>query len=143
MSVPRVTYIGADALATRLRAQQAIPAAQRGLAVIDVREDDYAGGHIAQARNVPAGVFLADAGAQARAVADKETVVVHCALSQVRGPKCALRLASALEDLRAPVPRVLVLEGGFAAFARLYREDQTLFAEFDERLHAQADWHAN
>jgi rhodanese-related sulfurtransferase len=148
--VPRVSYIGAEALATMLRAQQGLPAAERGLVVLDVRDDDYAGGHIAQARHVPAGKFLADdaggaAQAQARAVVGKETVVVHCALSQVRGPACASRLAAALEELRAPVvPRVLVLEGGFSAFARLmYRKDRTLFADFDERLHASSDWHDN
>jgi rhodanese-related sulfurtransferase len=142
----KVTYIGADALASMLRAQQSIPAAQRPLVVIDVRDDDFSGGHIAQALNVPAAEFLANVSAQARSVACKETVVVHCAFSQVRGPKCAGRLAAALAELRdvpaAPAPRVAVLEGGFSAFARVYRTDPSLFAEFDERVHGP-EWHAN
>jgi rhodanese-related sulfurtransferase len=129
-----------------LRAQQSIPAAQRPLVVIDVRDDDFGGGHIAQARNVPAAEFLASVSTQALAVAGKETVVLHCAFSQVRGPKCAGRLAAALAELRdvraAPAPHVAVLEGGFSAFARMYRTDPSLFSDFDERVHGQ-EWHAN
>ncbi|PKI35443.1 hypothetical protein CRG98_044158 [Punica granatum] len=48
-------------------------------------------------------------------VKQKDTLVFHCALSQVRGPTCARRLASYLEEVKEDVgiKDILVLERGF------------------------------
>lgn len=64
--------------------------------VVDVRDDDYAGGHIAGCINFPRDNFDEKAEVDAfilqqiipRAL---ETVIVHCFLSQQRGPFCAKR----------------------------------------------------
>lgn len=61
------------------------------LAIIDVRDNDYIGGHIAGGTNVPSNTHDFKMPELVRTLADKETVVFHCALSQQRGPKAALR----------------------------------------------------
>lgn len=60
-------------------------------AIIDVRDSDYIGGHIAGGTNVPSNTHDFKMPELVRTLADKETVVFHCALSQQRGPKAALR----------------------------------------------------
>ena len=63
--------------------------------VLDVRDYDFAGGHIRGCLNRPASEFERDADVDAfierELKPDVQTVVVHCALSQVRGPYCANR----------------------------------------------------
>jgi rhodanese-related sulfurtransferase len=65
--------------------------------VVDVREDDFAGGHITGCIHFPVDrwgsdyeldAFIED---QLCSRSDLETVVVHCYLSQQRGPFCARR----------------------------------------------------
>ena len=66
------------------------------VAVVDVRDEDFYGGHIKGSLNIPAGEFNEDAGVDnaidqlPKAV---NTCVVHCMLSQVRGPRSAGRCA--------------------------------------------------
>jgi rhodanese-related sulfurtransferase len=54
--------------------------------VVDVRDDDRAGGHIKGSINVPSNGFLMAVDELVRDTLKKEveTVVFHCALSQVR-----------------------------------------------------------
>ena len=61
------------------------------LAVIDVRDSDYIGGHIAGGTNVPSNTHDFKMPELVRTLEGKEVVVFHCALSQQRGPKAALR----------------------------------------------------
>jgi hypothetical protein len=76
-----------------------------------------------------------------RMMKEKQTVVFHCALSQVRGPKAALAYLRACEQAEARPgqsirtsdrdsgPReqkVLVLTDGFEGWQRVYRNDERL-----------------
>lgn len=61
------------------------------LAIIDVRDSDFVGGHIIGCTNVPTHTHDYKMPELVRTLADKETVVFHCALSQQRGPSSALR----------------------------------------------------
>jgi rhodanese-related sulfurtransferase len=61
------------------------------LSIIDVRDNDYIGGHIAGGTNIPSDTHDYKMPGLVRTLAGKETVVFHCALSQQRGPKAALR----------------------------------------------------
>jgi Cdc25 family phosphatase len=61
------------------------------LAVIDVRDSDFVGGHIRGCTNVPSGSLDYALPQLVRELRDKRTVVFHCALSQQRGPGAALR----------------------------------------------------
>lgn len=59
-------------------------------------------------------------------LAGKGRVVVHCMLSQQRGPRCASRLAARLQERGLVQPAVLVMAGGFQKFARLYGDNPEL-----------------
>ena len=61
------------------------------VAVIDVRDDDYVGGHIHGSTHVPSSTLGYRITEIVRILADREIVVFHCALSQQRGPNAALR----------------------------------------------------
>ncbi len=89
--------------------------------VVDVRDDDFVGGHIVGARNIPSDnfsdedrvdSFLNDTQAYSR-------VIFHCMFSQVRGPKCAkaaLSRANIVFGTNSPRPEICVLKGGYTAF---------------------------
>lgn len=61
------------------------------VAVIDVRDDDYVGGHIKSSTHIPSSSLDHQVPNIVRTMAGKEIVVFHCALSQQRGPAAALR----------------------------------------------------
>lgn len=99
--------------------------------VLDVRDDDFAGGHIRGCVNLPSEEFddkSMDAliQGQLQGSGEVETVVVHCYLSQVRGPHCAQRLAARLAALGRGRPEVCVLSNGWKGFARQYSDDPDL-----------------
>lgn len=121
------SFISAKELATFLRNPE------NKIAVVDVRDDDYEGGHIKGCIHSPSTGFL-DGGVESVREKTKETpvVVFHCALSQVRGPKAARIYAETTDEVRkrggdAPIPQeVLVLRGGFTEFQALFRHDKDL-----------------
>jgi rhodanese-related sulfurtransferase len=71
------------------------------LAVIDVRDSDYIGGHIVNGINAPTHTHDYRMPELVRTLKDKETVVFHCALSQQRGPSSALRYLREKERLQS------------------------------------------
>ncbi|KXX75857.1 Arsenate reductase 2.1 [Madurella mycetomatis] len=95
--------VSAASLSKLLLAAQEIAAAgdPTTVAVIDVRDDDYIGGHIKGSQNVPSRTLDAMLPTLVRQLQDKETVVFHCALSQQRGPGAALRYIRERERLLA------------------------------------------
>ena len=101
------------------------------LAIIDVRDDDYIGGHIKGSMNVPSTTLDHRIPELVRILKDKEKVVFHCALSQQRGPNAAYRYMSERQRVlkiemggkeegseersieKANEQQVLILDGGF------------------------------
>ena len=71
------------------------------LAVIDVRDSDYIGGHILNGINAPTHTHDYRMPELVRTLRDKEIVVFHCALSQQRGPSSALRYLREKERLQS------------------------------------------
>lgn len=97
--------------------------------VLDVRDDDeYCDGHILGAVNVPAYTFsndkVVDMFIKSRLSSGCEMVVVHCYLSQQRGPMVARRLAARLAELgRRGSPEVVVLANGWRRFSVQFSDD--------------------
>jgi rhodanese-related sulfurtransferase len=85
LNISTLPHITREFLASLLKEQHP------SLAIIDVRDNDYIGGHIAGGTNVPSNTHDFKMPELVRTLQDKETVVFHCALSQQRGPKAALR----------------------------------------------------
>jgi rhodanese-related sulfurtransferase len=71
-------------------------------------------------------------------LADKEAVIFHCALSQVRGPSAALKYLRARERLLGLAAagsakceqKVYVLDRGFVGWAEEFGSDQRLTEAF-------------
>lgn len=84
-----------EKLATLVRSKSS------SLAVIDVRDSDYIGGHIVNGINAPTHTHDYRMPELVRTLKDKEIVVFHCALSQQRGPSSALRYLREKERLQS------------------------------------------
>ncbi|KAF2224257.1 Rhodanese-like domain-containing protein, partial [Elsinoe ampelina] len=102
-TLPRITP---QSLASLLRT----PSAPSNIAIIDVRDSDFIGGHIKGCINAPTSTHDYALPELVRKLDGKEMVVFHCALSQQRGPGSALRYARERERVGMGVE--LEVEGG-------------------------------
>lgn len=99
------------------------------VAVVDCRDDDFIGGHIKGAINMEAEHFADEAAVDQlidTSLQQKTRVVLHCMLSQQRGPRCAARLAQRLQERGLQQPAVLVMSGGWSRFSRMYGDNPEL-----------------
>ena len=108
------------------------------VAIIDVRDDDFVGGHIRDCIHVPTPALDHKIPELIRTLGHKETVVFHCSLSQQRGPTAALRYLREREtklgkgevDTRKGDgegrQEVYVLDKGFVGWQKLYGRDEKL-----------------
>ncbi|KAJ9620551.1 Cdc25 phosphatase Ibp1 [Taxawa tesnikishii (nom. ined.)] len=124
-SLPRITP---DKLAPLVRSKD------KNLAVIDVRDSDYVGGHIAGGTNVPTHTHDYKMPELVRTLQDKDTVVFHCALSQQRGPSAALKYLRAREIAGRKGQTVYVLDGGFVKWQETYGEDKDLTEDYQKDI---------
>ncbi|PHH87631.1 hypothetical protein CDD83_8611 [Cordyceps sp. RAO-2017] len=120
-------------------------AAEPSFAVVDVRDDDYIGGHIRGSTNVPSRQLDAMMATLVRKLKDKQTVVFHCALSQQRGPSAALRYLRERDGLLEALGErsggggqaaqaVYVLDRGFTGWQEAYGEDERLTEAYSKEL---------
>lgn len=103
-SLPTLGRISREKLSTILLS----PALTPSLAIIDVRDGDHVGGHIAGSTHVPSSSLDYRIPELIRKLADKDIVVFHCALSQQRGPSAALRYLRERESQGNIVPKEAV-----------------------------------
>eukprot|EP00320_Phaeocystis_rex_P007222 CAMPEP_0119061100 /NCGR_PEP_ID=MMETSP1178-20130426/4942_1 /TAXON_ID=33656 /ORGANISM="unid sp, Strain CCMP2000" /LENGTH=255 /DNA_ID=CAMNT_0007042273 /DNA_START=35 /DNA_END=802 /DNA_ORIENTATION=- len=114
------------------------------LVIVDSRDEDVVGGMIRSAIHLPDGAFGA-ASVKAILAASRERsarsassqpvrVVFHCMESVRRGPRCAKRLACALDALPEASPAITlhVLEGGFDQWVRRHWNDPQLVEGYDD-----------
>ena len=97
------------------------------IAVIDVRDADHVGGHIAHSMHFPSPDLDYQMPTMLRKCADKDIVVFHCALSQQRGPSAALRYlrerdAKAAKERQDEGDPALEAKGGLTAEGRETKE---------------------
>ena len=92
-------------------------------AIIDVRDYDFDGKAIKGAYHVPFDEISHCTTAEIkskieRIVKVKSVIVVHCALSQVRGPKSARIFKEAMPDIN-----FVILRGGYEQYSDEYPHD--------------------
>ncbi|EEY15038.1 conserved hypothetical protein [Verticillium alfalfae VaMs.102] len=140
ISLANLQRISAKDLSEILLAQQAA-ATDPTVAVVDVRDDDYLGGHIRGGINMPFATIDVMMPTLVRRMQDKKTVVFHCALSQQRGPSAALKyLRERDQMLRRENPAelanqtVYVLDLGFSGWHQTYGEDERLTEGYSKEL---------
>lgn len=110
--------------------------------VIDVRDDDYVGGHINSSIHVPSSSLDYRIPEIVRTLADKEIVVFHCALSQQRGPTAALRylrerdrgIKNGKVDREKGPPRIGIRDGSIQKVASPATKEEELKAEIEKVL---------
>ncbi|KAF6171452.1 hypothetical protein GIB67_017976 [Kingdonia uniflora] len=86
------------------------------IAIVDVRDDERVyDAHIAGSLHFASDTFVEKLPKLMQEVKGKDTLVFHCALSQVRGPSCARKLVDYIAAMKedAGIQNVLVLERGF------------------------------
>jgi len=161
--------VSAATLSKLILAEQAAATDNPTIAVVDVRDDDYIGGHIKGAQNVPSRQLDAMLPTLVRKLQDKETVVFHCALSQQRGPSAALRYIRERQRLipsgevvsepssntsgadtkdgttedsktRPVKQKVVVLDQGFVGWQEAYGTDERLTEEYRKELWEDGYW---
>lgn len=108
-------------------------------AVVDVRDDDFIGGHIKNCYHYPANKFVESIPDLQKRLLDNgiNDVVFHCALSQVRGPSATLKFLRANNESsndELKVLRVYVLKGGFTRWQQDYGEDSEVTEGYNKEL---------
>ncbi|KAL9937086.1 hypothetical protein V8E36_004321 [Tilletia maclaganii] len=146
---PLYTYTDASSLAQSI---QAGDVSNKKIAIVDVRDDDFEGGAITGARNVPSTQFHDSVQALVKDLVDVPKVIFHCHLSQQRGPKAARIYAEARKaaiESGSITPKtagadsadasasdsqqqsIVVLRDGAAGFIRQFKDDKTLVQNYD------------
>ncbi|KAJ3091047.1 hypothetical protein HK102_001867 [Quaeritorhiza haematococci] len=126
-------YIEPDDLATIITD----PSKKAGVdyLIVDVRGDDFEGGHIPKCKNIPSDEFLVKVSQYVDEFRSVKKVVFHCALSQVRGPKCASRYYAALANQEPQRQQeVLTLRGGFTTWQAKYKKRPELVQDYNEEF---------
>ncbi|KAF2967259.1 hypothetical protein GQX73_g6319 [Xylaria multiplex] len=150
ITISSLERITAAKLAGMLLAASANNAVEGGnIAVVDVRDDDHIGGHIRSSLHFPSRSLDATMPTLLRKLADKETVVFHCALSQQRGPGAALQYlrekeangnsnggakATGAETGEKKPQKVYVLDRGFVGWQEVYGLDERLTEAYRKEL---------
>ena len=117
---------------SREKLAEMVRAKKPGFTVIDVRDNDFIGGHIVGCKNVPVQTHDYKMPELVRTLADQNAVVFHCALSQQRGPASALRYIREREKMSkngqlgganeaaSQKQTVYVLDGGFTKWQEVW-----------------------
>ncbi|KAI3316688.1 Rhodanese-like protein [Xylariaceae sp. AK1471] len=125
--------------------------AESSIAIVDVRDDDHIGGHIRTSMHFPSVSLDATMPTLLRKLADKETVIFHCALSQQRGPGAALQYlrekeaaattkgtgknkGEVVKGTEVKAQKVYVLDRGFVGWQEVYGLDERLTEGYSKEL---------
>ncbi|KAI8058591.1 Rhodanese-like domain-containing protein [Syncephalis plumigaleata] len=140
-----VEYIDSDELASLLRNRELTPRVD--YVIIDVRDDDFEGGNIVSAINVPSHRLLEQLPSLIKEYAHVPRIIFHCALSQVRGPTSAgiyhqtvlqMRNTKGAKDdsdaTSSITQQVLVLRGGFALWQAKFKDTTDLIENYNRDL---------
>ncbi|KAL3897141.1 MAG: hypothetical protein SGCHY_003627 [Lobulomycetales sp.] len=109
------------------------PEEAAGLRIVDVRDFDFDRPIVNPSNptiNITKDEFIDDLDQKYFPLLQEEPILVfHCALSQVRGPKCAQRYCVKLRSVHTnPTQKVYILQGGHETFyARYAKEYPELF----------------
>ncbi|OCH90927.1 Rhodanese-like protein [Obba rivulosa] len=128
-------WINPDELAAMIKSDK-VP--MHDYCIVDVRDDDWRGGNIKGSFNSPSHDFLHKVDDLVERTKAVPTVIFHCALSQVRGPKAA-RIYSETRDIlqskgEDTPHEVYVLRGGFQDFQAKFRDDPQLVENWDKEV---------
>ncbi|KAK9455501.1 Rhodanese-like domain-containing protein [Dipodascopsis uninucleata] len=119
-----------------------VPQRPASFAVVDVRDDDYIGGHIHSSHHYPSSNLACTLPSLYSALQSVDALVFHCALSQQRGPKAASMYMRYREMIDPPrdssaefkKQQVYVLRGGFTEWQQEFGRDSRLTEAYEESI---------
>ncbi|KAH8822461.1 S-adenosyl-L-methionine-dependent methyltransferase [Flagelloscypha sp. PMI_526] len=101
--------------------------AELRLAIIDVRNLDYAGGHIKGSVQVVAQTFHNNLAGFHESFGTMDDVVFYCGSSSGRAPRCAGWYLDYIAEQKVfPQPRVWILEGGMKGWLKDFKGDDSI-----------------
>ncbi|KIY46691.1 Rhodanese-like protein [Fistulina hepatica ATCC 64428] len=131
-----VRYINADELVDIIKSGKV---ARKDYLIIDVRDDDYIGGHIVNSLNIPSRE-LNDSDKARRDLVKRaenvELVIFHCMLSQERGPKAARIYRETRESSTSTPQDIAILRDGFSGFQQKFKDDPLLVEGWEKDIWA-------
>ncbi|KAG5641534.1 hypothetical protein DXG03_004809 [Asterophora parasitica] len=95
-------------------------------AVVDVRRNDHAGGHVRGSDNWAAQTFYDDLPKFLEKYRNTSQVIFYCGSSAGRGPRCAGWYQDYLNEAGVTTSKSYVLEGGVKAWLAKYRAEEDL-----------------
>ncbi|KAL9647464.1 hypothetical protein ABK040_006825 [Willaertia magna] len=101
---------------------------QPNVLIVDVRDDDYIGGHIKGSIHYPFSSFEESVQKinQYLKDNDKDTIVFYCMYSEQRAPQCVSTFCDSLDQQRLEELKIYVLSGGLNAFLKKYPNSELL-----------------
>ncbi|KAI8148251.1 Rhodanese-like protein [Fennellomyces sp. T-0311] len=127
-------FVESEDVVALVRDKSKIP--EKDYVVIDVRDNDFRGGNIPGAVNVPANQLIDRGNQLIEQYKDVPLVVFHCALSQQRGPKAA-RIYNEMRQLigeSSSKQEVVVMRGGFDGWHARYHKEKDLIANYEPSI---------
>ncbi|EPQ54352.1 NAD P-binding protein [Gloeophyllum trabeum ATCC 11539] len=118
-----VPEISAEELASLMRQGE-----KREFSVIDVRRDDYQGGHIRGSHQWPAQTFWNELPKFVDTFGRTPRVIFYCGSSNGRGPRCAKWYQDRLNEAGIQTSSAWLLKGGLKAWMELYGDSKELTA---------------
>lgn len=115
-------YIKQDELLYKLNQNE-------NILLIDLREDDYIGGHIKNSVNIPANTFSNNINRVLRLLNEYNSVIFYCQESLKRSPRCCNILLSEIIDNKDK--EIYILEGGFYNWVKRFW-NTNLVEEYDD-----------
>ncbi|KAJ3123571.1 hypothetical protein HK098_001826 [Nowakowskiella sp. JEL0407] len=100
--------------------------------VVDVRKNDYGGGHVKDSVNAPAQDFYESREDFVEKYSHVPKVYFYCGYSAQRGPLTASWYQDALDEKGITTSKALVLEGGINGWVEKFKDDKNLVDEYDE-----------
>ncbi|CAH2355569.1 CDC25-like phosphatase Ych1p [[Candida] railenensis] len=112
------------------------------IAVVDVRDNDFEGGHIKGALNFPSETFNESLPELHKKVkeTDAKDIVFHCMSSKNRGTRTTIAYLDFINSLPESERKlyesknVWVLKGGFVQWQKDFGKDKQVTEDFDEDL---------
>ncbi|KAF7970957.1 hypothetical protein HWV62_22544 [Athelia sp. TMB] len=99
---------------------------QTSYAVIDVRRNDHAGGHVRGSSQWPAQTFYDDLEKFFERYKETEKVIFYCGSSNGRGPRCAGWYQDYLSEVGSKESKAYVLQGGIKEWLQRFGDEEAL-----------------
>lgn len=101
---------------------------QASFAIVDLRDEDFFGGHIPGCDHISSRSFVSNVNAAVRRLEGVPLVIFHCLISMHRAPMCAKIYKESIMQLGRHQD-VAILEGGFSQWRDLFSGQPSLIED--------------